>query len=127
MKARSKRVESSEQTLVSWRQIKKSCPTDERGTMYSVVSCCLVVLQDLSWCEAETLADVVQLAELVNGGAALLGNRCERLTLLHLVETCLTRCVVATLCLRHAGHCTRSGALVLNILCAGATQTGCLS
>ena len=42
-----------------------------------VFKCCLVVLQDLSWCEAETLADVVQLAELVNGGAALLGNRCE--------------------------------------------------
>ena len=46
----------------------------------------LVVFQDLTWHQADVLADVVQTADGVNRGVALTSNSLKRLTLLHLVE-----------------------------------------
>ena len=51
----------------------------------------LVVFQDLTRHQANILADVIQLAECIDGHSALLGNRLQRLTFFHLVEVYL-RC-----------------------------------
>ena len=46
----------------------------------------LVVFQNLSWAQADVLADVVQLAELSNRGVVLAGNGLQGIALLNLVE-----------------------------------------
>ena len=47
---------------------------------------CLIILQNLSWHQADVLADAVQTAECINCGVALAGNGLKGLTFLHLVE-----------------------------------------
>ena len=55
------------------------------------VMCGLVVFQDLTWHQADGLADAVEFTERIDGGVALASDALEGLTLLYLVEMNLRR------------------------------------